>query len=194
MSPLNFFLGDSWLARGVLISTLGAFYAGAILINNELLFPFTEIGGSVFWFFFPEGIKFFLVMSLRLRGAAAVGLGRAAVTLNQYPDIDYVNGLTAGGVMVLSTLTAMTFGSYLAGVSFPWRDIKMQAMLAIAVTFALTDAVARIFAEFYIIGNGVIQNADLYHILAVEAFGRLAGILVFLWLANLIRGAIAEAS
>lgn len=192
MSPLEFFLGDRLLARVVLISFLGAFYAGAILLNNELLFPFADVGGSVFWFFFPEGIKFLLVMSLGVRGAAAVGLGRAAVTLNQYPDIDYLTGLTAGAVMALSTLAAMTIGTRLVGVSFPWREIKMQAMFAIAFTFALTDAASKIFAEFYIIGNKVIQNADLSRLFAIEAVGRLAGIFVFLWLVNLIKGAIAE--
>lgn len=194
MSPLEFLLGDRWTARVMLVLVMGAFYAGAILLNNELLFPFADIGGSVFWFFFPEGIKFLLVMSLGLRGAAAVGLGRAAVTLNQYPDIAYSTGLAAGAVMALSTLAAMRVGSLLVGVSFPWREIRMRTMFAIALTFALTDAAAKIFAEFYIIGNDAIQNSDLPHTFAVEAFGRLAGVLAFLHLVNLIKRAIAEAS
>lgn len=194
MSPLEFCLGDRWLARVMLVFVLGAFYAGTILLNNELLFPFADIGGAVFWFFFPEGIKFLLVMSLRLRGAAAVGLGRAVVTLNQYPNIDYATGLAAGAVMALSTLAAMSVGSHLVGVSFPWHEIRIRAIFAIALTFALTDAAAKIFAEFYIIGNDLIKNADLSYIFAVETFGRFAGILAFLYLVNLIKGAIAEAS
>jgi hypothetical protein len=192
VSPLSFLLGERWPARILLVAGLSAFYAGTILINNELLFPFADVGGSVFWFFFPEGIKLLLVMSLGLRGAAAAGLGRAAVTLNQYPSVSYGAGLSAGLAMSLATLLALKIGSKVTKKSFPWAGIKYNQMLIFSFIIAIVDAAAKIYVEIYFIGNDIIKQNNLYHSLFVEAFGRLFGSMVFLYFVKLYISCFSE--
>lgn len=190
MNILSFFLSDRPAARLALVLALGAFYAGTILINNELLFPFAEVDGTVFWFFLPEGIKFLLVMSLGVRGAIAIGVGRAVVTLNQYPDAGYLNGLATGAVMTVSTLVAMKVGSMLTDMKFPWRELKSGHVVVMAVIFAMMDTGAKLFYEIYALGNTKILGARLDEIFIIEAFGRFAGILAFIYLITLYRRAL----
>lgn len=184
MNGLEFLLSDRPAARVILVLALGAFYAGAILINNELLFPFTEVDGTVFWFFFPEGIKFLLVLSLGVRGALAVGIGRAVVTLNEYPDAGYVNGLATGAVMAISTLAALRIGSSLTGTSFPWQNIKPHQIALMALVFALTDTTAKIFYEINFLANAKILDSGIAQLFAIEAFGRFFGIVAFVYLVS----------
>lgn len=193
MNVLTFLLSERWAARVTLVLALGAFYAGTILINNELLFPFAEVDGTVFWFFFPEGIKFLLVMSLGVRGAVAIGVGRAVVTLNQYPDAGYVNGLATGALMTLSTLVAMKLGSVLANVRFPWRELRPSHLAMMALIFAIMDTGAKLVYEIHILSNTKLLGADLDQIFLIEAFGRFAGILAFIYLVTLYRKAIVQA-
>lgn len=194
MNALTFFLSDRPAARGTLVLALGAFYAGTILINNELLFPFAEVDGTVFWFFFPEGIKFLLVMSLGVRGALAIGVGRAVVTLNQHPDIGYLNGLTTGAIMTVSTLAAMKIGSMLTDVKFPWRELRAGHVVMMAVIFAVLDTGAKLIYEVYLLGNGEIISSNLDEIFMIEAFGRFAGILSFIYLLTVYRKVVLRQS
>jgi hypothetical protein len=74
-SPL---FGTSAVSRGTLVVTIACLYAGAVVVNNNLLFPWLEFDNFRNLLFLPAGLKLFLVMLFGWRAVAGIALGIAS--------------------------------------------------------------------------------------------------------------------
>jgi len=99
----NSILGTSPVARGTLVIMIACLYSGAVLLNNNLLFPWLEFDNFRNLLFLPAGLKLFLVMLFGWRAVAGIGLGIAAVALGELPQMPLSSALLLGAAAGLST-------------------------------------------------------------------------------------------
>lgn len=177
-------LGPSLAARLTLISAIACLYAGAVNINNSLLFPWLEFDDFRYLLFLPEGLKLFLVMLFGWRAVVGVLLGVTAVSLNEIPNLTLVHALVLGTAAALSTKFTLEISARLLGIGYPWTQLKWHSLCALAIAVGCIDALA-IHAALY---SMHLDNADnLLSDLLKGAFGRIAGSFVFLALSLEIR-------
>lgn len=90
-------LGDGPVARGVLVITIACLYAGAVSINNNLIFSWLEFDDFRNLMFLPAGLKLFLVMLFGWRAVAGIAVGIAATALAEFPHVSMASALLLGG-------------------------------------------------------------------------------------------------
>ena len=135
-------LGPTWASRLVLVLTVTCVYAGAILVNNELLFRAVELDRYRYLIFLPAGLKLLLVMLFGWRGVMGVALGIACSTLSEFSDLSLAQGLLFGATLALSTQLALRACSVLLRVDFPWDHLTWSSLLILVMTVGVFDAVA----------------------------------------------------
>lgn len=120
MNPWIFSKG--WLPRLSLIVLVACFYAGVVVINNQLLFFWASDTSYRYWFYPPAGARLILIMLLGW--PALVGYFFAALAILYSGLIPEVTGfLTA---LLTSATAALSLGvslfayGKLTGVKTPW--------------------------------------------------------------------------
>lgn len=142
MTLVEAILGDSWPARLLVTLFVACVYGGAILLNNEILFPALEFDRYRYLLFVPAGLKLLVIMLFGWRGVIGAGLGRAAVTLNEFPNLPMVDGLVFGASVAIAMWTGLALASRLLRIGYPWPDLRWPHLLVIVVLASLFDAVA----------------------------------------------------
>jgi hypothetical protein len=177
-------LGNSLIARGTLVVTIACLYAGAVQLNNNLLFPWLEFDEFRNLLFLPAGLKLFLVMLFGWRAVLGIGLGIAAVALSEIPHMSMPPALLLGAAAALSTRLSLDAISRLLRVGYPWAQLGWPALCAIALGVGVIDA-ATVQWTMSVLG---FESFDQFLADALKgAFGRVAGTFVFLAVSLQIR-------
>lgn len=177
-------LGSSLLARGTLVLGIACMYAGAVLINNNLLFPWLELGMFRSLLFLPAGLKLFLVMLFSWRAVLGIALGIWAVTLSEFPDMAVLHALMLGMVAALSTQLTLRGTSRLLGVGYPWTALGWRSLCVIALTVGCVDAT---LLQWSMASLGYENYEDFWSEALQGAFGRVVGTFFFLALSLEVR-------
>ncbi len=177
------FKPEGWRSGLLITAAIACCYAGAIQLNNLVLFNWLEFDRGRFLVFVPAGLKFLLLMCLR--GAAVPGLvlGITVSARGMFPELGWLECLAMGFGLTVSAVLAIAGGTRWLRVSFPWTQIKKGQLLALIALMAMTDAVA----SQILITTLQLDSADGFlREVGQGAFGRLVGsILVlaaFVWL------------
>ena len=166
----NSILGTSPVARGTLVIMIACLYSGAVLLNNNLLFPWLEFDNFRNLLFLPAGLKLFLVMLFGWRAVAGIGLGIAAVALGELPQMPP----RAAGLSTQLGLQAM---ARLLKVGYPWTQLGWGSLSAIALAVGCLDAVS-LQGAMTVLGLESFDNFFPETLKGV--FGRIVGTFVFL--------------
>ena len=177
-------LGRSWAARITLVAAIACLYAGAVNINNSLLFPWLEYDNYRYLLFLPAGLKLFLVMLFGWRAVAGILIGVAAVSLNEIPDLTLLHALLLGTAASLSTQLTLTATARLLGIGYPWNQLNWGKLTVLALAVGCMDALA---IHMTLLGLGLDNADNLLSDVLQGAFGRVAGAFVFLALSLHIR-------
>jgi len=177
-------LGPSWAARITLVATIACLYAGAVNINNSLLFPWLEYDDFRYLLFLPAGLKLFLVMLFGWRAVAGILIGVAAVSLNEIPQLTLVQALLLGTAASFSTQLTLTATARLLGIGYPWTRLNWISLCVLAVAVGCMDALV---IHLALLGFGLDNVDNILSDVLKGAFGRVAGTFIFLALALDIR-------
>jgi hypothetical protein len=170
-------LGASLVARGTLVVTIACLYAGAVLFNNNLLFPWLEFDNFRNLLFLPAGLKLFLVMLFGWRAVAGIGLGLAAVALSEFPHMPMSSAFFLGAVAALSTQLTLQAMSPLLRVGYPWTQLRWPSLCAIALVVGSVDAIT---VQWLVSVLGY-ETFDSFLTETLKGvFGRVVGTFVFL--------------
>jgi hypothetical protein len=180
----NAILGSSWAARLTLVCAIACLYAGAVNINNSLLFPWLEYDDFRYLLFLPAGLKLFLVMLFNWRAVLGITIGVAAVSLNEIQDLSLISALMLGTTAGLSTKLTLTVCARLLGIGYPWSQLKWTTLCVLAIAVGCMDALT---IHMTLFGLGLDNTDDLLSDVLQGAFGRVAGTFVFLALSLEIR-------
>jgi hypothetical protein len=170
-------LGNTWPARVTVIAAIACLYAGAVNINNSLLFPWLEYDDFRYLLFLPAGLKLFLVMLFGWRAVAGILLGVAAVSLNEIPHLTLLQALALGLTASMSTQLTLHATARVLGMAYPWNGLRWPSLCALAITVGCVDAFT-IHLTFY--GLGLDNTDNIMSDVLQGAFGRVAGTFVFL--------------
>jgi len=170
-------LGSSALARSSLVLGIACMYAGAVLINNNLLFPWLEFENFRSLLFLPAGLKLFLVMLLGWRAVLGIALGIMSVALSEFPHMSTVHGLLLGAIAALSTQLTLMLSARALRVGYPWTSLRWPALCTIALAVGLTDATV---VQVGMAWLGYEDFHDFWTETLQGAFGRVVGTFVFL--------------
>ena len=181
-------LGQGAVARAVLVSAIACVYAGAVLINNNLLFPWLQFDSFRNLMFLPAGLKLFLVMLFGWRAVMGIALGITATALAEFHHVSMTSALLLGAMAALSTQLALLLMSRVLGVRFPWADMGWLKLCAIALVVGCLDALT-VQSAMALLGYETFENfvSDTLQ----GAFGRVAGTFVFLSMALEVRRRLA---
>lgn len=171
-------LGPTWFARTVLVVSIACLYAGAVQVNNNLLFHWLEFDHFRNLLFLPAGLKLFLVMLFGWRAVAGIALGIAAVALSEFPLMPMSSAFLLGAVAALSTQLTLRLMSRLLRVDYPWIQMSWPSLCAIALSVGCVDAIVIQWA-LTALGNETPDNNFLTDALQ-GAFGRVVGTFIFL--------------
>jgi len=174
---LDVILGSSWIARFLLVGLISCMYAGAVSINNQLLFPWAEYGQFHYWLFLPAGLKLLFLMLFGWRGVIGVAIAITAIALNELKDINIINAFVIGGVSSLVSFFALTGASRMVKVGFPWSDLRWYHLGFIVVVVSLLDSMAiHLTLAFVAIDSVVGTTQDIL----ISSFARSLGTFAFL--------------
>lgn len=177
-------LGASWAARLTVIAAIACLYAGAVNINNSLLFPWLEYDDFRYLLFLPAGLKLFLVMLFGWRAVAGIAIGVAAVSLNEIPNQTLLHAALLGAAASLSTQITLRICARLLGIGYPWAQLKWSSLCVLAIAVGCMDALT---IHLVLFGLGLDSTDNMLSDVLKGAFGRVAGMFVFLALALDIR-------
>jgi hypothetical protein len=170
-------LGESIVAKVTLTVTIACLYSGAVLFNNNLLFPWLEFDDFRNLLFLPAGLKLFLVMLFGWRAVLGLGLGIAAVALSEFPHISMSYGLLFGSASALSTKLGLELMSRLLRVGYPWTKLHWPSLCAIALVVGCLDATT----IQWVMGALGVETFDNFFVQTIKGcFGRVMGTFVFL--------------
>lgn len=184
-------LGTSWVARGTLVVAIACLYAGAVLFNNNLLFPWLEFDNFRNLLFLPAGLKLFLVMLFGWRAVFGIGLGIAAVALSEVPHMTMHDALLLGAIAALSTQLVLQAMSRLLRVGYPWAHLSWPSLIAIALAVGCADAVA---IQWSMAALGYETFDGFFNETIKGVFGRVVGTFVFLAVSLEIRRHLSRQS
>jgi hypothetical protein len=174
---LDVILGPSWIARFFLVGLISCMYAGAVSINNQLLFPWAEYGQFHYWLFLPAGLKLLFLMLFGWRAVFGIGIAIAAIALNEISDVGLVKAIFLGGISSLVSLFALTGASRMAKVQFPWSDLRWYQLAFIVVIVSLLDSMAIHLTLALISIDSIMGTAQD---ILVSSFARSLGTFAFL--------------
>lgn len=177
-------LGPSWPARLTVIIAIACLYAGAVDINNSLLFPWLEYDNFRYLIFLPAGLKLFLVMLFNWRAVAGIMLGITAASLNEIPNLTLASAMLLGISAGLSTKITLGVCARLLGIGYPWSQLTWPSLCVLAIAVGSMDALA-IHLSLY--GLGLDSPDNMVSDVLKGAFGRVAGTFIFLALSLDIR-------
>lgn len=121
--------------------TIACLYAGAVLLNNNLLFPWLEFDNLRNLLFLPAGLKLFLVMLFGWRAVVGIAIGIAAVALGEFPQMPILPAMALGAAAATSTQLALMLMSRLLGVGYPWTQLGWPSLCAMALVVGAVDAI-----------------------------------------------------
>ena len=170
-------LGSSALARSTLVLGIACMYAGAVLINNNLLFPWLEFENFRSLLFLPAGLKLFLVMLMGWRAVLGIALGIMSVAVSEFPHMSTLHGLLLGAAAALSTQITLALCARVLRVGYPWTSLSWRALCVIALAVGLADATV---VQGAMVGLGYEDIDEFWPEALQGAFGRVLGTFVFL--------------
>lgn len=170
-------LGSHVAARAVLVVTIACLYAGAVLLNNNLLFPWLEFDHLRNLLFLPAGLKLFLVMLFGWRAVAGIGIGIAAVALSEFPQMPVLPAMEFGAAAAVSTQLALLLMSRMLGVGYPWTRLGWVSLCAIALFVGVVDAIT---VQWFLAVLGYETFDNFLDDTLRGVFGRVAGTFIFL--------------
>jgi hypothetical protein len=141
-SLMDWLLQPGLLSRVCLILSIACFYAGAVVVNNNLLFFWAHDADYRFWFYPPAGLR--LIMIMLLGWPAVLGHGIAATALNasfDLPEVELLGAVFLGFCRSLSVWAGLALYSRATGLRFPWSGITWAHIPAMSVAVSLFSAV-----------------------------------------------------
>ena len=138
----DWILQPTLASRLCLILSIACFYAGAVVINNNLLFFWAHDADYRFWFYPPAGLRLILIMLLGW--PAVLGHGIASTALNasfDLPDVELLGSVFLGFCRSLSVWAGLAIYSRVTGLRFPWTGITWTHIPAMSVAVSLFSAV-----------------------------------------------------
>ena len=170
-------LGTSLVARATLVVTIACLYAGAVVFNNNLLFPWLEFDNFRNLLFLPAGLKLFLVMLFGWRAVAGIALGIAGAALGEFPHMPMSYALLLGTAAALSTQMSLQATSRLLRVGYPWTQLGWPSLCLIALLVGCMDAAV---VQWAMASLGYETFDNFWGDTLQGAFGRVVGTFTFL--------------
>lgn len=133
---------EGWKSGLLIMVAIACLYAGAIQLNNLMLFNWLEFDRGRFLVFVPAGLKFLLLMCLRSVAIPGLVLGITVSSRAMFPELSWLGCLAMGMGLTFSTVLAIAAGARWLRVSFPWTQIHKAQLLALLALVAMTDALA----------------------------------------------------
>lgn len=181
-------LQPDWRARLVLISLVACFYAGVVLINNELLFFWAADTSYRYWFYPPAGIR--LVLIMLLGWPAVLGYFIAALALlssTAIPEItQFGDALLIAAGRALSLWLGLVAYGWMTGVKYPWEKLTWQHVPFLALFVSLFSAVVAHIVRYTL---GVEGLEDFIRGVSLNVLGDTLGTIVMLILVIRLRKA-----
>lgn len=188
---LGTIFGPSFAARFTLVSLLTVSYAGAVLINNNLLFSWT-VDNVVYrhWIFVPAGLQLLYVMLFGWRGVLGIILGSAAVYLSYPLGLTLPNALFIASLDSLAVWASVEFYSMATGIRFPWTQLSWRSIPTLSFLSGGFSAVA-VFVALLTAGIGAPKDA--LRDIALFSLGDFLGSWIFFAAVLLIRKQLKKA-
>lgn len=149
MAPWIF--SKRWPPRLTLVFLVACFYAGVVLINDELLFFWAAETSYRYWFYPPAGVRLILIMLLGWRGL--VGYFIAVLAIHHSELMPEVEGFEAAfaiaAVRALSLWGGLVAFGKLTGVKHPWDRLTWHHVPFLAVWVNLvSDSAVHLVRHF----------------------------------------------
>lgn len=170
-------LGSSWPARLTLIAAIACLYAGAVAINNSLLFPWLEYSNFQYLLFLPAGLKLLLVMLFNWRAVAGIAIAVTAASLNEIPYLTLSHAVVLGVSAGLSTQITLSICARMLGIGYPWSQLTWLSLCTLAIVVGSVDALV---VQLTMNGLGLDTLDDMFSDVLKGMFGRVAGTFIFL--------------
>lgn len=183
-------LGSSFAARFTLVSLLTAAYAGAILINNSLLFPWTPDAVYRHWIFVPAGLQLLLVMLFGWRGVLGLTFGGAAEYLSQPVGLNIPSALFVAGVDAMSVWLGVEIYSAMTGNRYPWANLSWRSVPVLSLITGVASAIGVFLA---MVAAQIESGSTPLRDMALFAIGDFIGAWIFFAVVLLIRRQLAKA-
>jgi hypothetical protein len=183
-------LGSSFPARFTLVSLLTVAYAGAVLINNNLLFPWAADSVYRHWIFLPAGLQLLFVMLFGWRGVLGLTFGAAAEYLSHPLGLNIPSALFVAGIDAISVWLGIEFYSVATGNRYPWAHISWKSVPVLSLVTAVLSAVGVFFA---MMAAGIETSQHALRDIALFSLGDFVGASLFFVLVLLIRRELVKA-
>jgi hypothetical protein len=130
----------SLTTRWEIAIALACIYAGAIEINNNLLFRWAEYDHLRNLVFIPAGLKLVLLMTFGWRAVFGIAIATAAVILGNVASLSLAGGLTYGVLSGTTAFVALRVLSTVLDIRYPWTGLSAPALACLALSIATLDA------------------------------------------------------
>ncbi len=174
---LQLLFGQSWTSRALLVLSIACLYAGAIVINNQLLFGWSRFDDLQYLIFVPAGLKLLLVMLFGLRAVAGIAIGITATTLDALDQLPLLSACIIGIASSISTYIGLTLVATWRRLSYPWNGLSLGDLSLLALVVGSLDALV---SDLMLV---MVEREAASHVLAelpYAAFGRIVGSFLFM--------------
>lgn len=182
-------LGSSFAARFTLVSLLTVAYAGAILINNHLLFPWAADTVYRHWIFLPAGMQLLFVMLFGWRGVLGLTFGGAVEYLTQPLGLNIPSALFVAAIDAMSVWLGVELYSAITGNRYPWAHLSWRSVPILSLITGVASAIGVFLA---MIAAKMESGSNPLRDIAFFSLGDFIGAWIFFAVVLLIRRQLAR--
>jgi len=137
-------LSTDWVARVSLVFCIACFYAGCVLINNNLLFFWAQDSSYRYWIYLPAGVRLVLVMLFGWRGLIGLAIAVTAIGFSKLvPEIERMDhAVLAAIVRAGSIWLAFEFYGRVTKIKSPWGALTWAHVPFLALFVSSFSAIA----------------------------------------------------
>jgi len=145
-------LSSDWAARVTLIFCIACFYAGCVLINNNIFFFWAQDSSYRYLIYLPAGVRLVLVMLFGWRGLIGLVIAVTAIGFSKLvAEIDRIDyAFLAAIVRASSIWLALEVYGRVTNIKSPWDGLTWIPVpfLAVFVSVTTATAVSLLFVSF----------------------------------------------
>lgn len=173
-------LSPQWQARSALIFLIACFYAGCVLLNNSILFFWTQDTNSYrHWIYLPAGFRLALIMLFGWRGLIGVTIAVAGITYSPLvPEVTEMDDAVLAAIVRTGSIwLAIQIYGVITRVKTPWENITWIHIPFFALFVSLITNVA---VTLYFVNLGVESIETFERNVTVWTFGDTIGTVIVL--------------
>ncbi len=177
MDPWIF--SDRFLPRVTLIFLVACFYAGVVVVNNELLFFWAADASYRYWFYPPAGVRLMVIMLLGWPGLLGYFIAALAIIYGKLiPEVvGFEAALVIACARALSLWAGLVLYGKLSGVKSPWDTLTWRQLPFLALFVNFFSAVT---AQLFRVLLGVEEADEIVRNVALNTLGDTLGSIAFL--------------